>query len=128
MKKRCILLFVSLTAMISLMTCLAFALTHTRTASLGDCNVTAKNNVEDTTGYARVSTDKREASAGLDSTYYYVDPSTNVVSSQRNYGTQQQGYSANFTAPGSCRTVQIITSYAVEYLGQFWRTSMTTIR
>lgn len=109
--------------------------TTTKTASLGDCAITAKNKVYTTTAMAEVGTNK-SCSAGLDATYYYLNPyevspdapSGTFTGTSRNYGGGQYGYIANFTAPTNCRSVKVVSRCSVDYGGQRWSSTLTTIR
>lgn len=50
-----VLLTLVVIAVLGLSICCSFALTETSTAALADCNITATNNVELTSGYASIS-------------------------------------------------------------------------
>ncbi len=108
-----------------------------REASLADCDIVATNKVYATTAQAEVGTN-RSCSAGLGATYYYVDPLTSAAyyvnsetlptGSIRRSGSGQYGYHIDFTAPNNCRSVKVVSQCVVEYSGQRWTSTLTTVR
>lgn len=128
MKRKMMLLTLVVIAVLGLSICCSFALTETSTAALADCNITATNNVELTSGYASISVTNPSASKGVDATYTSLNPDTMTFDTQRQYGSGQWGVVVRFNAPANYRTVKIVSSFSVTYLGQAWNTIMTTVR
>lgn len=128
MKRKMMLLTLVVIAVLGLSICCSFALTETSTASLADCNISATNNVELTSGYDSIGVSNPSASKGLDATYTSLNPNTMVFDTQRQYGSGQWGVIVRFNAPTNYRTVKIVTDFSAAYLGQSWNMTMTTVR
>lgn len=110
---------------------MAMAVSDSEEATLGTGTnvnkVTATNTIDTNSASASISA-TQSCSAGLDSTYTALNPTTMATYSERKFGSGQWGFEANYNAEDGYRSVKIVTSFSVTYGRQSWKANITTVR